>query len=105
MSTLAPAPPSVRAERDRERSSMPRTLFDDLGGEPTLDELIAGVWEGLTAHRPVRCPVCAAEMRPLYEAHPPQPDDSRTARMSEAGRREDRMPEGGRCTNCGTTLQ
>ena len=84
---------------------MPRTLFDDPGGGPTLDELIAGVWEGLTAQRPARCPICAAEMQPLYWAHALQRDDSGTPRMSEAGRRAGRMPEGGRCTHCGTTLQ
>lgn len=107
MSTLAPAPPSMRAQRggERGRSRASQTLFDDLGGEPTLDELIAGVWEGLAAHRPARCPVCEAEMHPVYGAHALQPDDSRTAGMSEAGRPAGRMPEGGRCTECGSALQ
>ena len=36
----------------------------DLGGEPTLDALVAGVWEGLAAHRSVGCPVCGEEMAP-----------------------------------------
>jgi hypothetical protein len=87
VSTLATAPPSMRAERGRERgrSRAPQTLFANLGGEPTLDELIAGVWEGLAAHRPARCPVCEAEMRPLYGPHA--------------------LPIGGRCTGCGTALQ
>jgi hypothetical protein len=107
VSTLAPAPPSVRAQRggERGRSRASQTLFDDLGGEPTLDELIAGVWEGLAAHRPARCPVCEAEMHPVYGAHALQPDDSGTAGMSEAGRPAGRMPEGGRCTGCGSALQ
>ncbi len=107
MSTLAPAPPSMRAQRggERGRSRASQTLFDDLGGEPTLDELIAGVWEGLAAHRPARCPVCEAEMHPVYGAHALQLDDSRTAGMSEAGRPAGRMPEGGRCTECGSALQ
>jgi hypothetical protein len=59
-------------------------LFDGLGGEPTLDQLIAGVWEGLAAHAAVACPVCDGEM---------------TAEDG-AGTR----PAGGRCRRCGTTL-
>jgi ribosomal protein S27E len=62
----------------------PRTLFDPPGGEPMLDEVIVGVWEGLTAHRAVECPVCGAEMRPEYSAHA--------------------LPVGGRCEGCGTTV-
>lgn len=59
-------------------------LFNGLGGEPTLDQLIAGVWEGLTAHATVRCPVCEGEMRPEYGARA--------------------LPLGGRCAECGSTL-
>jgi hypothetical protein len=61
------------------------SLFDGLRGEPTLDQLIAGVWEGLTAHSAVACPVCDAEMTPEYGAHA--------------------RPIGGRCRGCGTTLR
>jgi hypothetical protein len=60
------------------------SLLDDLGGEPTLDELIAGVWEGLAAHHAVACPVCGGEMRPGYGAHA--------------------RPIGGRCHSCDTVL-
>ncbi len=60
------------------------SLFDGLGGEPTLDQLIAGVWEGLTAQAGVACPVCEGEMKP---------QDGARAR-----------PTGGRCTRCGSTL-
>jgi hypothetical protein len=60
------------------------SLFDGARGEPTLDELLAGVWEGLTAHRVVSCPVCRADMRPEYGAHS--------------------LPVGGRCQGCGATL-
>ena len=103
MSTLAPAAPSMVAQRghERGRSRAPRTLFDDLGGEPTLDELIAGVWEGLAAQRSVRCLVCEAEMRPVYGAHARQRDHSGTSRTGED---PDRMPGGGGCTQCGTAL-
>lgn len=34
------------------------------GGEATLDELLVGAWEGLSARRPVDCPVCRARMDP-----------------------------------------
>jgi hypothetical protein len=56
----------------------------DLGGEPTLDALVAGVWEGLAAHRSVGCPVCGEEMVPEYGAHA--------------------RPIGGGCRSCGTKL-
>ena len=35
-------------------------------GRRTLDELIVGVWEELTAHHAAACPVCAEPMRPRY---------------------------------------
>jgi hypothetical protein len=62
-----------------------RSLFDAVGGEPTLDELLVGVWEGLIAHRVVECPVCSAEMQPEYGAHA--------------------LPMGGRCATCGSVLR
>ncbi len=62
----------------------PRSLLHAVGGEPTLDDLIAGVWEGLVAHATVACPVCAGEMEPAYGAHA--------------------RPIGGRCRECGSTL-
>jgi hypothetical protein len=60
------------------------SLFDAVGGEPTLDEMIVGAWEGLTAHRVVACPVCLEEMKPEYGARA--------------------LPIGGRCTSCGSVL-
>jgi hypothetical protein len=61
------------------------SLFKDLGGEPTLDQLLVGVWEGLAAHRVVRCLTCGGEMTPEYGVHA--------------------RPIGGRCASCGTTLR
>jgi len=61
------------------------SLFDRIGQEETLDELVASVWGGLTADRGVACPVCAAEMRPEYGVH---------ARAI-----------GGRCSACGSTVR
>jgi hypothetical protein len=60
------------------------TLFEGLGGESTLAEMIAGVWEGLAAHELVPCPVCGGQMRPEYGVHA--------------------RPIGGRCTSCGSSL-
>jgi len=38
------------------------TLFDPLGGGPTLDDLLVEVWEGLAARLVVACPVCGGEL-------------------------------------------
>jgi hypothetical protein len=56
----------------------------DLGGEPTLDTLVSGVWEGLAAHRSATCPLCGGEMKP---------DDGVHA-----------LPIGGRCQGCDTHM-
>jgi hypothetical protein len=55
------------------------------GGGPTLDDLVVGVWEGLSAHRAVACPACGEAMTPRYGAGP--------------------APVGGRCRSCGTTIE
>ncbi|WP_205699009.1 hypothetical protein [Conexibacter sp. SYSU D00693] len=55
-----------------------------VGGGSTLDELLVGAWEDLTAHRTTSCPACGAAMTPRYGAG------------AEA--------LGGRCTACRTTL-
>jgi hypothetical protein len=60
------------------------SLFDDVGGESTLDTLVSGAWEGLAAHKPVPCPVCGGEMTPDYGVHA--------------------LPIGGCCQSCGTTF-
>jgi hypothetical protein len=86
VTTLALSRPSVgdRDRADRGPSLTTPSLLDDLGGEPTLDEMLAGVWEGLAAHRAVPCPVCRAELKPHYGAHA--------------------RPIGGRCDGCGSSL-
>ena len=60
------------------------TLLDHPGGEPTLDDLIVGAWEGLAAHVVVACPVCDGEMEPVLGG--------------------DARPLGGRCRGCGAKL-
>jgi hypothetical protein len=74
--TLFDAAPAVRDDAP----SMP----DALGGEPTLDDLLVGAWEGLTAHKSVACLVCGESMGPEYGAHA--------------------LPIGGKCGGCGTRL-
>jgi hypothetical protein len=96
VSTLALQPGAER-ERGRRRAGArpgsggsqagPAGLLSgtaDLGGEPTLDALLAGVWEGLAAHKPAACPLCAGHMRPDYGVHA--------------------LPVGGCCESCGTRL-
>jgi hypothetical protein len=53
-------------------------------GRRTLDDLIVGVWEDLTAHHAVDCLVCGGPMRPRYGSGA--------------------APVGGRCAQCGSTL-
>ena len=51
---------------------------------PTLDDVLVGVWEGLSSHHTVTCPVCSGKMTPRYGS----------------GAR----PVGGRCKRCASTL-
>lgn len=55
-----------------------------LDSEPTLDDVIAGVWRTLATHRSAECPVCHGVIEPVYAAHP--------------------LPVGGRCRGCRTAL-
>jgi hypothetical protein len=73
-----------RGAGQRGRLGSALSLFDGAGGEPTRDELVAGVWEGLTAHRVISCPVCGADMEPDDVAHA--------------------LPIGGHCRGCAATL-
>jgi hypothetical protein len=81
MSTLAPDRPGAHRRAAGEPA---RSLLDDVDGEPTLDEVLSGVWEGLAAHQDVACPVCGGNMTPEYGAHA--------------------RPIGGRCQSCATQL-
>ena len=63
---------------DNERGA--GSASTDPGGEPTLDGLLSGMWEGLAAHRSVPCPLCGGEVRPDYGEHA--------------------LPVGGRCRGC-----
>jgi hypothetical protein len=50
----------------------------------TLEDVISGAWEDLTAHRTATCPICTAEMTPRYGSGP--------------------SAVGGRCSHCLTEL-
>jgi hypothetical protein len=86
--------PGIARDRESERISAPavpvggdRQTHESMvqqGGRPTLDDLVVGVWEGLTAHRTVACLACGEAMAPRYSAGP--------------------APVGGRCKSCGTTI-
>ena len=54
------------------------------GGAVTLDDLLVGTWEGLTAGRTATCPVCRGAMAPEHGSA--------------------QAPAVGRCADCGTTL-
>jgi hypothetical protein len=62
-----------------------QTTLEGLEPVPTLDDVIAGVWTGLCAHRTTECPVCHGEMAPEYGAHA--------------------LPIGGRCSDCGALVR
>jgi hypothetical protein len=62
----------------------PSILGGERDGGQTLDDLLVGTWQGLTAHRTVACPVCSGAMAPRYGAGP--------------------AAVGGRCRDCDSTL-
>lgn len=84
--TVTPATPvrSGGAGAPRRTAWRPGSLFDGAGGGPTLDQLVSGAWEELTAHAVVECPLCDGELVPEYGSHA--------------------LPVAGRCRSCGTTL-
>jgi hypothetical protein len=84
--SVAPAPASAEVASAPAPAAVERapSSFDAVGGEPTLDEVLSGVWEGLAAHRVEECPVCGGEMAPVYGVHP--------------------RPIGGRCRSCHSVL-
>jgi hypothetical protein len=65
-------PRSSGPERERE------------GGSPTLDELVAEVWEALAAESAAPCPVCGGALIARYGAGP--------------------APVAARCRDCGCEL-
>jgi len=86
--------PSILGGSRDDRPGSHRNAPHDRGNGPrahhashdrlTLDDLISSVWEGLSSHHTVTCPVCSGKMAPRYGS----------------GAR----PVGGRCVRCGSTL-
>ena len=76
-----PGPPGGARNDDPHRMQHVGNAPDD---GLTLDQLLTGVWEGLSTHHTVTCPVCSGKMAPRYGS----------------GAR----PVGGRCKRCGSTL-
>ncbi len=79
-------PPSLFGPASENAAAPKRD--DGLGGGLTLDEAIVGAWEGLAAWASVPCPCCGGALRP------------RAAVESAASA----ATVGGRCDDCGTTL-
>ena len=80
---------AVALRRDAPTRMAP-SLFDGVvRGEPTLAEVVASVWEGLSNHGRATCPVCGA---PAMEAE------------SRAGERGERGERGGSCHVCGSRI-
>jgi hypothetical protein len=89
--TTLTAMPTAPGRRVEAGTGAPETLgpregsfFDGAGGGPTLDEVVSGAWEELTAQAVVECPVCEGELLPEYGSNA--------------------RPIGGRCQGCGSTL-
>jgi len=86
-----PQEAEVAASRQRREATVDGGAVREhggVGGEPTLDEILVGAWEGLTAQAAVACPLCDdGTLRPLY---------------ADAGGAS--PPVAGRCDRCGTTL-
>ena len=72
----------VSEEREPSARRDTRQRQGNLGGGPTLDDMLVGAWEGLTARVAVACPLCDGTLRPCGAGG----------------------AAGGRCGACGTTL-
>ena len=78
----APAP-TLPARRRQQRSAAERLQASPREGR-TLEDVLSGAWEDLSAHRTATCPLCDGAMEPRYGAGP--------------------SAVGGRCTSCRTEM-
>ena len=67
----------------QERSAAERLQASPRKGR-TLEDVLSGAWEDLTAHRTATCPICDGAMEPRYGSGP--------------------SAVGGRCRSCRTEL-
>ncbi len=58
----------------RAAKAPPRTASQQLQAPPregrTLEDVLSGAWEDLTAHRTATCPICDGAMEPRYGSGP-----------------------------------
>jgi hypothetical protein len=80
----APAAPAQPADPRAVAAPQADTTASAPRQGPTLDDLVAGAWEGLMAGAPASCFVCGTPMTPRYSSG--------------------HAAVGGRCGGCGTTL-
>jgi hypothetical protein len=67
----APAPPRATELAPEQGDHLRRPQgAPSHGGGQTLDEVLSSAWEGLSAARPVPCPLCTGRMTPRYGAGP-----------------------------------
>ena len=69
--------------QQQQRSAAERLQASPREGR-TLEDVLSGAWEDLTAHRTAACPICDGAMEPRYGAGP--------------------SAVGGRCRSCRTEL-
>ena len=69
--------------RQQQRSAAERLQASPREGR-TLEDVLCGAWEDVTAHRIATCPICDGAMEPRYGAGP--------------------SAVGGRCRSCRTEL-
>jgi hypothetical protein len=53
-------------EREAATAAVAHEPLFDFGGGPTLEDVISGVWEGLSAGSPAACLACGGELRPEH---------------------------------------
>ncbi len=84
MAVHAPARAYDPPRRDRAPCSAAQQLQASPREGRTLEDVVFGAWEDLTAHRTATCPICDGTMAPRYGSGP--------------------SAVGGRCTSCRTEL-
>jgi hypothetical protein len=108
MSVLADAPNSTRGahagggdpiEFSADGTSLWSPMSESPYGEPTLDDLVAGVWEELAVRGLARCPICGGEMHAGIT--PVELVDA--AGLAETGEQPHAILRGA-CRDCGTEL-
>ena len=77
------APTAGRGAGQPQRSAAEKLKASPREGR-TLEDVLSGAWEDLTAHRTATCPICDGAMEPRYGAGP--------------------SAVGGRCRSCRTEL-